>query len=125
MAAVAVLLGVGTGLLTLAVRGEQGPLPPPKIAYLEVTPASLRLACSGKGSSVTFLLHNTGTSVEMWMAAAPRGVTLSSLKGTLMPGSRGPLRLSAAPGAKATQGMLTFTDAEGTLTVPYTVTCGK
>jgi hypothetical protein len=125
VAAAAVLLGVGTGLLTLAARGEQGPLPPPKIAYLETMPASLHLACSGRGSSVTFYLHNTGTSVEVWMAAVPRGVTLSSLKGTLTPGSRGPLRLSAAPGAKATHNTLTFTDADGMLAVPYTITCGR
>lgn len=122
--AVAVLLAMGTGLLTLATRGQEGPLPPPKLSYLRATPASITLACSGKAAATTLTLQDIGTMPEAWSLQPPRGVTLSALGGTLQPGASVTIRVAVAAPHPAS-GALTFADQDGALAVPFTITCGK
>lgn len=120
----AVLLAMGTGLLTLATRGQEGPLPPPKLSYLHASPASITLACSGKGAAATLVLQDTGTAPETWSVTPPDGVTLSPLGGTLQPGATVTIRVAVARPQPAT-GALAFADQDGVRAVPFTITCEK
>ncbi len=120
--AVAVLLAMGTGLLTLAARGQEGPLPPPKLSYLSATPASITLACSGDGATATLTMKDIGNMPEAWTVQPQHGVAISSSHGTLNPGASVTLRVAVAVPHPAT-GALTFADQDGALAVPFTITC--
>lgn len=122
--AAAVLLAMGTGLLTLAARGQEGPLPPAKLSYLHAAPESVTLACSGKGAATTLVLQDTGTTPEMWSVTPPDGLTLAPLGGTLQPGATVTIRVAVAKPQPAT-GALTFADQDGARAIPFTITCGK
>ncbi len=119
---VAVMLALATGLLTVI---SQGRAQMTTNAHLVAAPTSLALACSGKSSTEAFTLRNAGTKSEAWKVTAPKGVTISAATGTLAPNATATLKLTVASGTKtASHGTLTITDADGTLTVPYSIACG-
>lgn len=122
--AAAALLAMGSGLLTLAARGQEGPLPPAKLSYLHAAPASITLACSGKGAATTLVLQDTGAAPETWSVTPPDGLALSPLGGTLQPGATVTIHVAVAKPQPAT-GALTFADQDGARAVPFTITCGK
>ena len=117
---VALLLAVGTGVLALASRPDTSAPPAP----LAVSPASVTLTCTGKGSSVTVTLEWTGTAATSWsVQQAPAGLALSSSRGTLKPNTGIPIVLHVTA-RKATHGTLIFVAGKQQASVAYTVTCG-
>jgi hypothetical protein len=120
--ATTLLLALGIGLLAIAAHpGASTTIAPP--APLTVTPATVKLACTGKTSSTTLTLEWTGTASTNWSASVPSGLALSTSRGTLKPntGIRITLRVTAR---KAARGTLTFVAGTQRASVVYTVTCG-
>lgn len=118
---VTVMLVLAIALLTVVTQARPQPT---STAHLTANPTSLALTCTGKNTSASFTLKNTATKSEAWKVTPPKGVTLSAVTGTLASGASATLKLTVATGTKASaQGTLTFTDADGTLAVPYTITC--
>ncbi len=118
---VAVMLALATGLITVI---SQGRAKTTADAHLVAAPTSLALACTGKTSSATFTLKNLGTQSEIWKVSPPKELTLSALTGTLAPRASTTVKLSVAAGTKSSShGTLSFTDGDGSLAVPYAVTC--
>lgn len=120
---VALLLALGTAVLALAAHpaGPSGPSAPP--APLTVSPASVKLTCTGKTSSATLTLEWTGTATTGWGVQAPPGLSLSPSRGTLTPntGIRITLHITARTAA---HGTLTFDANTQRASVAYTVSCG-
>jgi hypothetical protein len=117
---VALLLGLGTALLTLA---HQSATPPPApVSYLAATPARLSLTCAGTGSATTLTLRDTAKAAITWGIKPPAGVTLSATHGTLKPGASVALQVRITS-RSALSGVLTFVSNGGTAMVPYSITC--
>src|SRR5262249_10798709 len=123
VATAAVLLAMGTGLLTLAVRGQQSPRVP-RPSHLLAIPSKLSLLCTGRGSARTLVLRDTGTTTERWVAQPLSDLRLSPVQGTLRAGADVTIHVTVVH-ARTSHGNLTFTDQDGTLTVPYTVACSE
>lgn len=117
---VALLLALGTGALALATHPAAPTAPP---APLTVSPATVKLTCTGKASSATLTLEWTGSATTGWGVQAPPGLSLSPSRGTLKPntGIRITLRVTAR---KAAHGTLTFDANTQRASVAYTVSCG-
>ena len=117
---VALLLALGTGVLALAAHQSAPTVPP---APLTVSPASVKLTCSGSGSSATLTLEWSGTAATGWGVQAPPGLALSPSRGTLKPntGIRITLRVTER---KAMRGTLTFDANTQRASAAYTVSCG-
>ncbi|MGH2516618.1 MAG: hypothetical protein ACRDHP_13260 [Ktedonobacterales bacterium] len=118
------LLALGTALLSLA-RLSSSPssaTTPTPASHLAVSPATLALACSGKGATGTLTLRDTATQPLTWSLKAPSGLSLSATHGALKPGASGTLTIKVTS-AKAARGTLAFTSNEGAATVGYVVTC--
>ncbi len=117
---VALLLALGTGVLALAAHPAAPTAPP---GPLTVSPASVKLTCTGSGSSATVTLEWTGTAATTWSAGPATGLALSPSRGTLTPntGIRITTRVTAR---KAAHGTLTFTAGTQRASVAYAVSCG-
>ncbi len=112
------VLSAGTGLLSLAaLRMASAPT-----AHLAATPTTLRLSCAGRGATATLTLRDTSTAPVSWTLSPPDAVHLSATRGTLKPGASATLTATSTSHT-ATQGVLTFTVDDGTLTVPYVISC--
>lgn len=112
-------LSAGTGLLSLAALRTNAAL---HTSHLTATPQALHLTCAGKSATATLTVHDSGTSPLTWTLQPPAALRLSATHGTLKPGASGHLTATATT-RKSAQGALTLVVSDGTLTVPYTVSC--
>lgn len=112
------LLSAGTGLLSLAALHNAST----QTSHLAATPTGLRMACTGKAATVTLTLRDTSKSPVTWTLTAPAALRVSATHGILQPGAS--VRLTATSTRHAaTQGALTFAADDGTLSVPYVISC--
>ncbi|HEX8036557.1 MAG TPA: hypothetical protein VF510_22055 [Ktedonobacterales bacterium] len=113
------VLSAGTGLLSLVALRTNATAP---TSHLTATPATLHLTCTGKGASATLTVRNTGRSPVTWTLRPPAALRISATRGTLKPGATATLTATSTSHAAA-QGTVTFAADDGTLTVPYTISC--
>ncbi|MGZ3681766.1 MAG: BACON domain-containing protein [Ktedonobacterales bacterium] len=114
------LLSAGTGLLSLVALRTNATAP---TSHLTATPATLHLTCTGKGATATLTLRDTGKAPVTWtLQSPPAALRVSATHGTLKPGATAMLTATSTRRA-ASQGTLIFAADDGTLTVPYTISC--
>lgn len=113
------VLSAGTGLLSLAALRMHASTP---TAHLAATPTTLRLTCAGRGATATLTLRDTSKASVSWTLSQQDTLRLSATQGTLKPGASATLTATST-GHTATQGVLTFMADDGTLTVPYVISC--
>ncbi|MGZ3676934.1 MAG: BACON domain-containing protein, partial [Ktedonobacterales bacterium] len=114
------LLSAGTGLLSLVALRTNATAP---TSHLSATPATLHLACTGKGATATLTLRDTGKAPVTWtLQSPPAALRVSATHGTLKPGATAMLTATSTRRA-ASQGTLIFAADDGALTVPYTISC--
>ena len=114
------LFSAGTGLLSLAALRTNAFSTP--TSHLSATPTTLRFSCAGKGATAKLTLRNPGASSLTWTLKPPAALRVSATHATVAP--RASVTVTAtSTGHAATHGSLTFSASDGTLTVPYTITC--
>jgi Viral BACON domain len=114
------LLSAGTGLLSLVALRTNATAPK---SHLTATPTTLHLTCAGKGASATLTLRDTGKAPVTWtLQSPPAALRVSATHGTVKPGATTTLTATSTRRA-ASQGTLTLAADDGTLTVPYTISC--
>jgi hypothetical protein len=116
-ASLCVALIAAIGLVELVAQAAT-----PRASALIAAPAQVTLICGARPTPVTITLRNPSQHVLAWQATPPSGVSLAPARGTLKPGQRVALRVSAVgkhPGA----GTMVVTAGDGTLTIAYTIRC--
>jgi hypothetical protein len=121
VAATVVVLAAATGVLGLLVHEQSSAL---STSNLVVSPTHLALTCTGKSASANLALRDTATTPLTWTAQSSGDLTLSATHGTLKQGASATLSIKVRT-ARAAQGTLTFTSAQGNTDVAYTISCGK
>jgi hypothetical protein len=92
----------------------------PSLSALAITPTQLALTCSGRAATLS--LQNEGKLPLAWQAEPPAAVGVAPARGTLQPGQRVLLRVTARS-RKPGYGAIIIATADHTATVPYTMTC--
>ncbi len=115
---VVMLLALGTALLTLGSQQA------PATSSLTAQPARLAFTCSGAGAAGSIKLRDTDSRPLTWTIVPPAGLALSATRGSLQPSAFVIVRIHVTA-AKAAKGMLAFASTGGSVSIPYSVTCGK
>lgn len=113
------VLSAGTGLLSLVALHNKATTPS---AILAASPTSLSLTCTGRRSTATLVLYDKGKTPLSWTVNPPAGLRISATQGALNPGASASLSV-AATSRTASHGALIFPTDDGTLTIPYVITC--
>ena len=113
------VLSAGTGLLSLVALHNNATTP---TAILAASPTNLSLTCTGRRSATTLTLLDKGKTPLTWTVNPPAGLRISAMQGKLKPGASVSLTV-AATNRSASKGALAIATDDGTLTVPYVITC--
>lgn len=116
LAVVGLILVVGAGIVLL------GRALSPRTSALGASPAKLQLICSSRAASGTLTLTNRGSGALTWQIAPPSGLSVTPGRGTLAPGAKATVRVTVAVPRRAS-GTLAITAGDGSVAVPYTVSC--
>jgi hypothetical protein len=115
IAGVSLVLVTGIALAQVAARSEAS-----HPSAVVVVPATVSLTCSSRPATVT--LTNPGKQSLTWQAEPPASLSVVPARGALLPGQRAALRI-AARGNEPGSGAIVIVAADGTASIPYTITC--